>query len=254
MNIEHTDGMRNYNTYLSGMEKANKEKLFFLDLLNINDFDTIIDFGCGKGDILKKCAGGNRKLIGIDKDDFMREIAKENVNIPSAIFETELKREMITHKTLIIFSSVLHEIENYWTTLRKIIANTGATIVVRDMRYSGDNELISQTELANVIRYSNPQLLAEFVEKYGLSRRKELYHWLLKYSYIDNWALELKENYFSFNYNSLLSLGTLIYENNYLLKYKKDKVNQDYHIKMVDGTHTQLIIKLNKSIDNNKSI
>ena len=46
---------RNYNVYLSGMEKANVEKLFFLKHIDLNDFNTVIDFGCGKGDILKAC-------------------------------------------------------------------------------------------------------------------------------------------------------------------------------------------------------
>lgn len=44
---------RNYNIYLKGMEKANDEKLFFLEHIDINTFDTIIDFGCGRADVLK---------------------------------------------------------------------------------------------------------------------------------------------------------------------------------------------------------
>ena len=53
--------MRNYNVYLKGMEKGNSEKLFFLDLIDLNNFDLIIDFGCGKGDILKAWSVIGRK-------------------------------------------------------------------------------------------------------------------------------------------------------------------------------------------------
>jgi SAM-dependent methyltransferase len=235
--------MRNYNTYLKGMEKGNNEKLFFLDKLNLDGFNTIIDFGCGKGDILKACADGKRLLIGIDHDPIMREIAQKNV--PNATFLPKLEKNMLDGKTLIIFSSVLHEIEDYWTELEKLLKGSHATVVVRDMRFTGTDGKLDKTELAKIVHKSHPHMLAEFIERYGLSRRKDLYHWLLKYSYVDNWELELKENYFSFDYSKLFALGKVVYENNYTLAFKKKKVKQDYDIDLTDGTHTQLIIKLN---------
>ena len=246
--------MRNYNVYLKGMEKGNSEKLFFLDLIDLNNFDLIIDFGCGKGDILKACQsadGKHRTLIGIDHDPVMRKIAEKNV--PTAYFYDSLAMvahlpldgsPLIDEKTLIIFSSVLHEVEDDWTEIEKYLKGTGATVVVRDMRYTGADGNLTQTELAKVIRNSNPKMLAEFVERYGLTRRKQLCHWLLKYSYVDNWELELKENYFSFDYKKLFALGTIAYERNYTLPFKKERIKEDYDIDLTDGTHTQLIIKL----------
>lgn len=110
--------MRNYNVYLSGMEKANIEKVFFLEHLDINDYDKIIDFGCARGDILKICGSINKsaELIGIDNDSYMREIAKSNV--PNASFYSSLEHVLnLNGKTLIILNSVLHEIEDYKDTL-----------------------------------------------------------------------------------------------------------------------------------------
>lgn len=235
--------MRNYTTYLKGMKKGNREKLFFLNKIDLNNYDTIIDFGCGKGDILKACADGKRNLIGIDCDPVMINYAKRNV--PHAKFYSTLTKSMLNEKTLIIFSSVLHEIESYWTELEKILANTHSTVVVRDMRYTGADGQIEVSDWEKVVKKSNSRNLTDFIGKYRLRTQKDLYHWLLKYSYTDNWELELNENYFSFDYDKLFALGSVIYENNYTLGYKKKKVKKDFGINLVDGTHTQLIIRIN---------
>jgi hypothetical protein len=151
---------------------------------------------------------------------------------------------MIKRKTLIIFSSVLHEVESYWDAIRKILANSGATVVVRDMRFFSHNSRISKQNLAKLIIHANPQHLSEFTAKYGLFTDKDMYHFLLKYSYVDNWELELKEDYFSFDYNSLFALGEVVYQKNYTLAYKKDRVLEDFGIKLTKPTHTMLIIKI----------
>lgn len=235
--------MRNYNVYLSLMEKSLDEKLFFIKKLKLDKFNRIIDFGCGKGDILKACAQHtDAKLIGIDNDDTMRSIAQ--LNVPNATFYKELKKNMVNRKTLIIFSSVLHEVESYWNTLEKILANSGATIVVRDMRFVAHSLRISKQNLAKLIIHANPKHLSEFTAKYGLFTEKDMYHYLLKYSYVDNWEEELKEDYFSFDYQKLLALGDVKYQKNYTLKYKKDRVLEDFDIKLTKPTHTMLIIKV----------
>jgi len=236
--------MRNYNTYLRGMEQGNSEKLFFLELLDLNNFDRIIDFGCGKADILKACKNSRAKLIGIDIDPIMLQYAREN--FPTATYYSTLTKEMITPKTLIIFSSVLHELDDYWNILKEIIKNTGATLVIRDMRFSAKEENISNENLSKIVRFSHPKLLADFIKRWGMKTDKDLYHWFLKYSYVDNWNLELKENYFGFNFEELLTLGEVIYERNYILSFKQCKVIKDFDILIKKPTHTQLIIKLYK--------
>ena len=235
--------MRNYNTYLKGMEKGNDEKLFFLNKINLKDFHRVIDFGCGKGDILKACNNKGLELVGIDHDPVMLQYAKENV--PNAMLFVRLYKDIIDDKTLIIFSSVLHEVEEYWKELKDMIKGTGATVVVRDMRFSDLSNDIDKSDLAKVVKNSHPKMLSDFISKWGLKTDKDMYHWLLKYSYVDNWELEVKENYFSFDYSDLLKLGKTIYERNYTLDFKKTKVLKDFGIEMTKPTHTQLIIKLN---------
>lgn len=44
--------INNYNVYSSGMKKSIKDKLFFEGL--VEHIETIIDFGCADGQILKQ--------------------------------------------------------------------------------------------------------------------------------------------------------------------------------------------------------
>ena len=243
------NAQRNYNTYLSGMERGNAEKLFFLNKIDLNDFDTVIDFGCGGGDVIHAVAECDPRrrlaLIAIDQDEYMLKIAKQKT--PDLICLNELSRTLINEKTLIIFNSVLHEVENYWVTLKDILNNTGATVVVRDMRFGRkDNPLIDKNDLANLVFAANNIHLSDFIRKYGMRQQKDLYHFLLKYSYVDNWELEVTENYFSFDWDDLISMGNVLYENNYVLEFKKQQVKNHFNIDLTIPTHCQLILKLNK--------
>lgn len=70
-------------------------------------------------------------------------------------------------------------------TLKEVIKGTGATIAIRDLRYVQQiqtiNSLGHNQQLAALIKYSNPKLLADFVEKYGISFDRQVCHYLLKY-------------------------------------------------------------------------
>lgn len=245
------NGLLNYNTYLSGMAQGNEEKLFFLQQIDLQTFDRIIDFGCGRGDILKACGFVNKhaELIGIDSDDYMRRLAEDNLILLGGNIRVveALTRDMLDEKTLIIFSGVLHEVEEYWFTLRELLKGTGCTIAIRDMRYSQPySQAVAPNDLAALVAHSNPELLATFIRKYGMDTEKELVHYLLKYTYVDNWALELAEDYFSFAFDDLFSLGEIFYERNYILPYKLHSVAQDFNIRLPTPTHTQIILKVKK--------
>lgn len=240
---------RNYNTYLAGMEKGNAEKLFFLQYLDLTIYDVIIDFGCGRGDILKECVkrcNSNCKCYGIDSDDYMRSIAQKNctpyaVSIESDLCLLDIKQDA---KILIIFSSVLHEVEGYWFTIENWLdKHKGATVVIRDMCYDGDLDVIDEQELAKVVRKSNQNILADFISKYGIFGEKDLYHYLLKYTYVDNWELELNENYFSVPWDRITQhVQEVFYDRTYTLEAKKKAVKKDFDIDMKFSTHRQMIV------------
>lgn len=245
---------RNYNVYLSGMEKGNVEKLFFLEQLDLNDFDVIIDFGCGKGDIIKVCSNlCKARCYGVEKDPFMRNLAEENCkgcNISFVESLTNLSRLGKDHRTLFIFSSVLHEVGDYWYStispfLSKYCSNRcDNAIVIRDMCFGGtEYEQVDDLDLAKAIRNSNPKLLADFVSKYGITRKIDLYHYLLKYSYTDNWELELEEDYFSFDWYFNFQ-HVIQYDRKYILEFKKERVKKDFDIDLDETTHRMLIIRM----------
>ena len=241
---------RNYNTYLNGMAKGETEKLFFMNYLCLDDYDIIIDFGCGGGNILKTCAENSvAKCYGVDKDPFMRNIAGRNCANTNAIIVENLKDIPIKNNeyVLVIFSSVLHEMESGWYEIEKYLHQfkNRLTIAVRDMYFEIDQVYpVECWEMAQVVRYSNPQILADFIERYGMKSNRQMYHYLLKYSYVDNWELELQENYFSFNWNSLTDCATeILYDRPYTLEAKRQKVQEHFGIDLTLPTHRQLIVR-----------
>lgn len=244
---------RNYNTYLLGMEKSKFEKLFFINHLNLSEFDIIIDFGCGAGDVIKTCAENsyNTHCYGIDKDPFMINRAGENCkNLSNVVFVEDIEQVQIwpEARILLIFSSVLHEVNNYWFTLKNFIKSHSGyiTVVIRDMYWNYELEGfdINQIELAKVIKKSNPNQLSEFVAKYGMRWERDLYHFLLKYSYVDNWELELEENYFSVPWDCIEHLAkSIIYDKKYILPFKKERIREDFGINLLHPTHRMLIME-----------
>lgn len=241
---------RNYNTYLNGMAKSECEKLFFMNHLCLDDYDVIIDFGCGGGNILKTCAENSvAKCYGVDKDPFMRSVAGRNCANTNAIVVENLKDIPIKNNeyVLVIFSSVLHEMESGWYEIEDYLHQfkNRLTIAVRDMYFDIDQIYpVECWEMAQVVRYSNPQLLADFIQRYGMKSNRQMYHYLLKYSYVDNWELELQEDYFSFKWNSLTDCATeIVYDRPYILEAKRQKVQEHFGINLTLPTHRQLIVK-----------
>ena len=69
--------MNNYESYIKGMEKSMQEKLFFLEYLDLTDYDLIIDFGCASGNLIeriKMITKTTTPIIGIERDVYMQNI------------------------------------------------------------------------------------------------------------------------------------------------------------------------------------
>ena len=105
------------------MAKSLEDKLFFLNEIDINDYDYIVDFGCADGRILEvldeRLTNKKTILVGIEKNKVMADqlvllaartkhtmLVSTKLIIDDEIFNL-LKRA--DKKNLIIFSSVLHE-------------------------------------------------------------------------------------------------------------------------------------------------
>ena len=101
--------------------------------------------------------------------------------------------------------------------------------------------------LSNIILNANPKNLSEFVYKYGIKSNKDIVHYLLKYTYLDNWETELEENYFGTCWSLIEKDKDIIYIDDYLLEYKKKQVLKDFYIDLSNfKTHRKVIYKINK--------
>lgn len=83
--------MRNYDVYLERMEKSMQDKLFFLNHIDINSYDYVVDFGCANGELLSRIDIPDSKKIGYDISEEMIERFKKK--LPNSIIFSELEFE-----------------------------------------------------------------------------------------------------------------------------------------------------------------
>lgn len=248
--------MEDIKSYVELMKNALKEKLFFLDYINLNDYDNIVDFGCANGALLQNIyVENNAKFIGYDHNSTMINFAKKEQNsLQKNLYFTSNFDEIndLKGKSLIILSSVLHENEKNHVAFSSTLSllEKFDTIVIRDMYFDEKlNKSISSFDRQILKDKIKPYIFNEFEEKYGkITTLKQYYHLLLKYDYEKNWANEILEDYFSFDFNRLIS--TLLNENyeiklfsHEILKFKKDKVENELKIDYNMPTHLKLILK-----------
>lgn len=258
--------MNNYKCYIKNLRNSTMEKLFFVDKLDLSN-KLIIDFGCADGYLLSELQAyvkehniTNTEYIGVEKDIYLKELAqRRNINNCSFVEDIDELLDALKYvekEIILVCSSVLHECtyDMQWV-LSNFAERKCNYIVIRDMYF--DNDFNTSTKvLGKVIRYSNPNRLSTFAEKYGLSKNRSIAHYLLKYTYIDNWETELEENYFSTVYSLYdnCSAFSALYDYKYLLNYKATQIQKDFDIDFETEvgcyTHRQVIYKNNKLTKN----
>lgn len=233
--------MKNYEGYLKGMEKSMQEKLFFLEYLDLNDYDLIVDFGCAGGDLIERIKAITKTttpIIGIERDSYMQEI----LNQRGITWKPKLDNfgNLKNKKVLILFSSVLHEVGSEFGSIAEWLYKVKPTVVIRDMTPPVDRPL-TRAEL-KISTFNKPRY--EYV--WGqIKTTWNLYHYLLKYTYVDNWDSEVLENYFSVPWEWFFINGTTEYRRDYILEYKKEQIKRDFGYTLVEPTHRQLITNIN---------
>lgn len=252
------NNISNYSSYISGMNKSYLDKLFFLD--KIENIDTILDFGCAQGDMLKHIhdIAPELDLYGYDNNFEMIKKANE-YHSEIAIFGNDfdvLSNKLDTNTTLLNLSSVIHEVYSYskadeikefW---ERVFDSGFQYIAIRDLCVSktADRETDMNDYVKAVIK-STPTSLKEFESIWGKVRNnKQLIHYLMKYRYIDNWQREVRENYFPITTEELLSKipvdeYEIIYFEDYVLPYTYQKVKEDFNIEIKDNTHIKILLR-----------
>lgn len=247
--------------YCESMAKSLDDKLFFLNEIDINEYDYIVDFGCADGRILEvldeKLTNRKTILIGIEKNKVMFDqlvslagrakhrmiVSIELIDGDNEIFNL-LKRG--GKKSLIIFSSVLHEYD--WENFQRFFYFFD-TIVIRDMQEPENFcRNVSDSTRASVTKDFPEELLAKLERKYGrINDLETLYRYFLMYRYADNFDHELQEDYFGVDWGGLKEwlidrmLFHVLYEKDYILPFIKQDIATKFGYELKYPTHKQII-------------
>ena len=204
-----------FDKYSRLMARGMADKMFFAERL---DADVFVDFGCADGTLLQalQAIKPDAELIGYDLSDLALRAASNKVcgTFFSDWPALEEHLQSLTGKSIaLIASSVVHEVYAYggdeagvefW---ERVTRGPFDYFVMRDMALSDDDQNQIDFNAAQIVREkSDPDILADFEGRWGpINFRQHLAHFLLKYSYIDNWTRELNENYLPLTREDILS-------------------------------------------------
>lgn len=261
----------NMDKYLSAMTKGFDDKIFFVKKLD--DLDLLVDFGCADGQMLNYLTHvkPDMTLIGYDLDFNMIKISREK--FPNMFFSDnwkEIMEEVNSKKNEgkvkgLLLSSIIHEVYSYAGTENKdifwknVFDDSFTYVIIRDMMTQDAYEK-PNIELAKIIREkSDPKYLKDFEDIWGSidDSYKNIMHWLLKYTYTDNWTREVNENYLPYTLEHLKRRRipdgwTIILQDYYVLPFMKQNVKKDFGITLTQPTHLKMIVENNNKVFENK--
>lgn len=245
------------DVYVRRMEKSLLDKVFFIDKI-FEPIDTVLDFGCANGVLIKmmQMLFPEYRYIGYDISEDMIEKARETIQ--DARFYTDWNAiDVCPEQTLINISSTLHEVYHYGTKESvdefwdRVFGSGFKYIAIRDMMLSGRIEPLADASDVARARELYPEKLAEYESIWGsIHTRANLIHYLLKYRYTENWEREVRENYLPLTKEELLAKippeYEIVYQEHYTLPFIKHQVKKDSGIVLDDCTHFKILLKSTK--------
>lgn len=247
--------LSNLEIYLGKMKRGLEDKIFFLDKI---DIDCLVDYGCADGFILKQIRKFHpqMKLIGYDYDKVMLNAITEGDGIQFTDKWLDVENEIKKYnKPAILLSSVIHEVYSYGNEndvnifWKNVFSDNFKYIIIRDMTYSENFPKFSQQDIDKIISHSNRKQLDTYERVWGpidYSYVNTL-HWLLKYSYVENWNRELHENYFPISIEELRDKKPnnweIIFEDFHILGHTQRKLKSEMDIDIKYPTHIKIIFK-----------
>lgn len=251
--MEHE--IRDLNVYVNRMQKSILDKLFFIDKV-FEPFANILDFGCANGELIKAVNAlfGEYRFIGYDINEDMLRTAR--VNVPFGEFYSDWSQIQVDFRdTLLNISSTVHEVYSYGSEedvaefWERVFHSGFRYIAIRDMMPSDkDRTYLEDGQYRQVLQdrvYADK--LAEYERLWGkITTQHSLVHYLLKYSYTENWDREVRENYLPITLEQLLQLVPGNYEitylNHFTLPYTAWQIRNDFGITLTTPTHVKLIL------------
>ena len=261
-------------SYNDNLRKGMSDKLFFLDHLPDDEY-LFFDFGCADGSLIEalkkepRCRGKKHWYVGYDISEEMIHLAQKKLgcNRNNRVFLTSQWEDAMDHvrqkakrhrfKTVLILSSVIHEVYSYDTSVDTFWSHvTGSGfhyITVRDMMPSHtiDRDTdpgLYEAFLKNRNKVLLPNQIADFEQLWGpLGKQKNFVHFLLKYRWTINWSREVKENYFPICIeefiDKLKSYQTLFFET-FRVKHLDECILKDFGLQLTDNTHVKAVFTL----------
>ncbi len=248
--------IRDMRIYLHRMQKSVLDKMFFADKV-FEPVEAVVDFGCANGELIKALHAfwDDCRYVGYDISEQMVEAARENV--PEAEFTCDWNAlDIDPRKSLINISSTIHEVYSYGTEAdvaafwQRVFHSGFKYVTIRDMMLSeaaaGPAESADLRRVRGNARFADR--LAEYEQVWGpLVTRHDLTHFLLKYTYTQNWDREVRENYFPITIEALRAMIPSGYRINWQqhtpLPYIQWQVKRDFGIELTEPTHGKLVIQ-----------
>lgn len=247
--------MKDFNIYKLRLSQSLEDKLFFMDKLDLSSYDLVVDFGCGTGTVLnaiyQRLQNKNRPLlVGYDNSVEMLNFAAQSTSREIQYINSMDTLEVAVQsakKSMIIFNSVLHEMDEFQQ--RKIlntIMTKFTTVVVRDMKRPLNNEPISNITRKRVLAQVALWQAQLFESRWGKIRDKEtLYRFFLMNEFVENFETEVEEDYFGVLWSDiawrLKPQYECVYEHSFTLPYRKQQVKKRFNHVMHDITHRKVI-------------
>lgn len=253
--------MKDFNIYNLRMASAMNDKLFFLQHINLREYDLIVDFGCATGSLINQlipCTSKDKKvqIVGFDINEEMLAHARRSVYGEGERFEVDFCSDLESvnwhleqphQKTMIIFSSVLHEVPVYEQLKLISLMKKFTTVVIRDMKRPLNNEPVSNRTRKRVLAQVAPWQAQMFESYWGkIDDKEKLYRFFLMNEFVENFETEVEEDYFSVIWSeivwSLEDEFDIVYESSFTLPYRKQQVKKRFDHVMKDITHKKLIL------------
>jgi len=143
--------------------------------------------------------------------------------------------------------STQEDIELFWD---RVLRSGFKYIAIRDMCMPKGCDRVCEAAKLAAVRANRmyADKLAEYESIWGPIRSdRQLTHFLLKYSYTQNWDREVRENYIPISTEDLIAKIPDEYEVTYLrtytLPYTAWAVERDFGVRLSTPTHIQLICK-----------
>lgn len=257
--------IQNYDCYTERMAQSMWDKNWWIDKID-SSINTIIDFGCGDGELgkfIEHIFPNRFRYIGIDNNEYMCSLAIANLQAhPAAdiyVDPSEIPVDINPDTSIIIMNSVLHELFTYCpaTDIAKYLTDMkdfGARYVaIRDMHEYPITPFASSLQLKALdtiekIHTTHKAYRVPLMQLI-LMRPKEnpinlLLEFALKYRYGDNWEREVQEYYlFAWDWRIYAALHTvapkdvpqynLRYEDSFYIPFIYNTFAKDFGIDML---------------------